>query len=275
LASASAFRGPDVPVVPDAPDVPVGARGWDDYAPFYDWENARTVGRRDVRFWRDVVTREDAPVLELGCGTGRVLAPIARTGVPVTGIDRSGPMLAYARARVRRLPKSRRPAIVRGDIRALPFPRAAFGVVIAPYGLLQSLIHDRDFAAALHEAARVLHRGGLFGIDLVPELRRWDEYDRTVRLRGRRRSGTSVTLTEAVRQDRRRGLTIFDETFSERRGSVVRRRRFSLTFRTRSMRVVIARLERAGFQVEAVLGDYRGAAWDRRARVWVVLARRE
>ncbi|MFI5177897.1 MAG: class I SAM-dependent methyltransferase [Vicinamibacterales bacterium] len=251
-----------------------GSVGWDDYAPFYDWENARTVGRRDLAFWRDVVTRERQSVLELGCGTGRVLVPIARTGVVVTGIDQSAPMLRYARARARRLPAGRRPAIVRGDIRALPFPRASFGVVIAPYGLLQSLIHDRDFARTLGEAARVLRRGGLLGVDLVPELSRWDEYDRSVRLRGRRRSGATVTLTEAVRQDRRRGLTIFDETFTERRGSTVRRRRFSLTFRTRSMRVVINRLERAGFRIEAVLGDYHGAPWDRRAKVWVVLARR-
>ena len=251
-----------------------GAAGWDEYAPFYDWENARTVGRRDVAFWRDVVGRERAPVLELGCGTGRVLLPLARAGAAVTGLDRSAPMLAYARARARRLPAARRPAIVRGDIRALPFGRASFGVVLAPYGLLQSLIDDRDFTAALAEAARVLRPGGLFGVDLVPELARWDEYGRSVRLRGRRPSGATVTLTEAVRQDRRRGLTIFDERFTERRGSTVRRRRFSLTFRTRSMRRVVDRLERAGFRVEALLGDYRGAPWDRRAKVWVVLARR-
>ena len=56
---------------------------WDSYAEFYDWENARTFGRRDVAFWRGVVRRERGPVLELGCGTGRVLFPIARTGVTI------------------------------------------------------------------------------------------------------------------------------------------------------------------------------------------------
>ncbi|HUL75131.1 MAG TPA: class I SAM-dependent methyltransferase [Vicinamibacterales bacterium] len=279
LASVRSFQAPGVPGVPGVPDVPDvpddGSAGWDEYAAFYDWENARTVGRRDVAFWCDVVARERRPVLELGCGTGRVLLPLARAGAAVTGLDRSAPMLACARKRARRLRGARRPALVRGDIRALPFARASFGVVLAPYGLLQSLIGDRAFDATLAEAARVLRRGGLLGIDLVPDLACWDEYDRSVRLRGQRRSGASVTLTEAVRQDRRRGLTIFDETFTERRGSTVRRRRFSLTFRTRSMRVVIRRLERAGFQIEALLGDYRGAPWDRRARVWIVLARRQ
>jgi hypothetical protein len=34
------------------------------------------------------------------------------------------------------------------------------------------------------------------------------------------------------------------------------------------------RLERAGFVVDAVLGDYQGKQWDARAEVWIILARR-
>ena len=34
------------------------------------------------------------------------------------------------------------------------------------------------------------------------------------------------------------------------------------------------RLEKAGFEITALLGDYRGAAWDERAEVWMILARR-
>src|SRR6187401_3524724 len=79
-----------------------GWKGWDQYAPFYDWENARTVGRRDVRFWSKLARKTGGAVLELGCGTGRVLVPVARSGVHVVGIDRSSEMLARARARLRR-----------------------------------------------------------------------------------------------------------------------------------------------------------------------------
>jgi SAM-dependent methyltransferase len=275
LTRASSFDGP---VAPDVPVVPVvrrdGTDGWDAYAPFYDWENVRTIGRRDVAFWRGLAAREGAPVLELGCGTGRVLVPMARTGLPVTGIDRSAPMLEYARRRARRLPAGARPGIVRGDIRALPFPRAAFGLVVAPYGMLQSLLHDRDLMAALGEASRVLQRGGLLGIDLVPDLARWDEYSKTMRLAGRGRAGSSVTLIESVRQDRARGLTVFDEMFVERRNGRARRHRFSLTFRTRPIREIARRLTDAGFRVDATLGDYQGGPWDPRAQVWLLLARR-
>src|SRR5947207_12127166 len=82
-----------------------GWHGWDDYAPFYDWENARTVGRRDVAFWCDLARGRGGPVLELGCGTGRILAPLARHAATLAGVDRSDPMLARARRRLRRTPR--------------------------------------------------------------------------------------------------------------------------------------------------------------------------
>src|SRR6266566_1324936 len=76
-----------------------GWEGWDEYAPFYDWENAQTLGRRDVPFWRRIALEADGSVLELGCGTGRVSLPLARAGVSLVGIDRSAPMLDRAARR--------------------------------------------------------------------------------------------------------------------------------------------------------------------------------
>lgn len=252
-----------------------GWQGWDEYAPFYDWENARTMGRQDVRFWQDLARREGGPVLELGCGTGRLTMPVARTGTAVVGVDRSRPMLAYATVRARRLSRARRPRLVLGDIRRLPFADRSFSVVMAPYGMLQSLTKERDLAATLGEAARVLERGAVLGIDLVPDLPAWDEYENKVTFRGRNeRTGAHVTLLETVRQDRRRRLTRFDQEYIERRGAATRRHRFALAFRTLPLPQMVARVERSGFRVTAVLGDYRGRAWDLRAEAWLVLAQR-
>ena len=67
-----------------------GWQGWDAYAPFYDWENARTLGRRDVPFWRRVAAaRQTDRCSSLGCGTGRISVPLAQAGVDLVGIDRS------------------------------------------------------------------------------------------------------------------------------------------------------------------------------------------
>jgi ubiquinone/menaquinone biosynthesis C-methylase UbiE len=252
-----------------------GWKGWDEYAPFYDWENARTMGRQDVRFWQDIARREGGPVLELGCGTGRLTMPVARTGVRVVGIDRSRPMLAYATTRARRLPVARRPRLVLGDIRHLPFRDRRFSLVMAPYGMLQSLTREADLAATLGEAARVLRRGGVLGIDLVPDLPAWDEYENRVTFKGRNeQTGAHVTLLESVRQDRRRHLTLFDQEYVERRGRAERRHRFALAFRTLPLPAIVARVERAGFRATAVLGDYRGRAWDLRADIWLILAQK-
>jgi SAM-dependent methyltransferase len=248
---------------------------WDDYAPYYDWENTLTLGRRDLRFWRELVAREAVPALELGCGTGRLIIPLARAGADITGVDFSASMLAQASRRAKRLPVARRPALVRGDIRALPFASRSFGLVMASYGMLQSLHSDRDLDLGLAEAARVLTPGGRFGIDLVPDLPRWTPHAKQVTLRGRASRDRRIELVESVRQDRRRGLTIFDEEFVvRRRGGRPIRHRFSLTFRTVPMADIRVRLARAGFRIDAVLGDYRGAAWDEAADVWVILATR-
>ena len=147
-------------------------------------------------------------------------------------------------------------------------------MVLAPYGILQSLVRDRDVTAALASIASVVKPGGLFGIDLVPDVPNWKEYENRVQMRGRAGRGTHLTLVETVRQDPRRHLTTFDQTYVERRGAETREHRFQLTFRTLTIPQMIEKLDEAGFAVEAVLGDYRGRPIDRRSDVWIILARR-
>ncbi len=89
-------------------------------------------------------------VLEVGCGTGRLLAQVsAPTRV---GVDISAAMLAIARRRGL--------AVVRGDAHQLPFADAAFDVVLAGKGAFRYLDKVRAFA----ECSRVLRRGGLLGL---------------------------------------------------------------------------------------------------------------
>lgn len=276
---AASTRGAAAAKAAPAPDsartTSDGWHGWDDYAPFYDWENARTLGRRDVSFWLRMTGVVRGPVLELGCGTGRVTFPLAHEGVHVVGVDRSAEMLARARRRGRRQRRGTPPDLTRADIRALPFGDASFPMVMAPYGILQSLLSERDLKATLAEVARVVRPDGIFALELVADLPSWGEYGKRVSMRGRRSpGGAHVTLVEAVRQDRRRGLTIFDQEFIERRGRHTRRHAFALTFRTLSVPQMCRRLTNAGLSIEAVLGDYDGGPWHPAADAWIVIARR-
>jgi SAM-dependent methyltransferase len=251
-----------------------GWQGWDTYAAFYDWENAQTMGRADVAFWRDFARRVNGRTLELGCGTGRVLLPIAKTGVQIVGIDRSAPMLAQAHDRLRRLRGTHRASLVRGDMRYLPFdPKQPFDLVIAAYGVLQSLTRERDLTATLQAVVDLLAPGGVFALDLVPDVPRWKEYSRRVSLKDSKGPrGLPVTLIETVRQDTPRRLTIFDQEFVEGTGRTRRVHKFTLTFRTVGIRPLRKRLERLGLRIDAVLGSYDGQAWDERADVWMIVA---
>ena len=256
------------------PPLSNGWEGWDDYAPFYDWENAQTLDRSDIRFWENMARKTEGPILELGCGTGRISIPVARTGAHIVGVDRSSEMLAQGRRREKRSRSKKRVRWVRADIRYLPFGGTRkFSLVMAPYGILQSLVRESDLTDTLRSVAGVLAKRGLFGIDLVPDLPVWKEYQGRTRFRGARAGGKSrITLIESVRQDPARGLTFFDQEFVERRGTERKTRKFSLTFRTLTIPQMVQRLERAGFEIRAVLGDYDGKPWDSRADVWLILA---
>ena len=193
-----------------------GWQGWDEYAPFYDWENAQTVRRRDVRFWQRLAAAADGRVLELGCGTGRITIPVARNGTPVTGIDRSAPMIDRARAKRVRRRDMARIDFVRGDIRRLPVRTRQFGLVMAPYGILQSLVRERDLADALASVARVLKPGGRFGIDLVPDLPEWSEY------RGRKTLSGTLSRGVPLIEDGQLSPPILADRFDQRHPDTTR-----------------------------------------------------
>src|ERR1700680_251816 len=77
--------------------------GYDEYefiADFYDYVGPHR-GRPDVAFFVDEAKKAGSPVLEVGCGAGRVLIPTARAGLQIMGIDLSPHMLAVCRQRLR------------------------------------------------------------------------------------------------------------------------------------------------------------------------------
>jgi ubiquinone/menaquinone biosynthesis C-methylase UbiE len=251
-----------------------GHEGWDDYAAYYDWENAQTVGRRDILFWQRMAAPVDGPILELGCGTGRVAIPVARKGSTVIGIDRSASMLARGHLKVRRSRLAARVKLIRGDIRHLPFPDKSFELVMAPYGILQSLLDEKLLSATLKDVRRVITREGIFGLELVADLPAWEEYSKRPSLQSASGpNGKPIALIESVKQDRRKHITHFEQEFVEGRGKSSTRKKFSLAFRTLSVPQMVQRLEKAGFETAALLGDYQGGPWDLRADVWIILAR--
>lgn len=139
-----------------------------DLAELYD-EQYRHY-RDDVPFYRRLAEDYGGPVLELGAGTARLTAALARTGVAVVGLERSAEMRARGRARLREEGLAERAELVAGDMRETDLGRR-FPVVIAPFNALMHLYTLADQDAALARVRGHLAEGGVFACDLyVPRL---------------------------------------------------------------------------------------------------------
>jgi SAM-dependent methyltransferase len=106
--------------------------------------------------------------LELAIGTGRVAVPLAKRGVPVTGIELSRPMLDQLRTKV---DETTIPVVV-GDM-ATAGASGTFSLVYLVYNTISNLLTQAEQVACFRNAARHLTPGGRFVIELwVPELRK-------------------------------------------------------------------------------------------------------
>ena len=142
------------------------ARFYDRCAAFYEGDYEAAGYHHDIPFYvelaREAARRSDGPVLELGCGTGRVLLPIARAGIEVVGVDASPGMLERLRGRLAEEPEEvrRRVRLLAGDVRSVRVPggEGAFALVTAPFRVAQHLLTLEDRRAWLRTAAHHLRR---------------------------------------------------------------------------------------------------------------------
>jgi SAM-dependent methyltransferase len=143
--------------------------GYDDYASIaelYDYVTPYRA-RLDVQFYVEHAKQGGGPVLELGCGTGRVLIPTARAGVEITGLDSSRHMLGACRSRLEKEPAEVRSRVqlVDGDIREFRFPKT-FKLVTIPFRPFQHLTTLEDQLSCLASIHRALSDDGRFVFDL-------------------------------------------------------------------------------------------------------------
>ncbi len=123
--------------------------------------------RADVSFFVEAATLAGGPVLEVGCGTGRVLIPTARAGVEITGLDLSPHMLAVCRKHIKAEPKPVRSRVrlVEGDMRHFELSQT-FNLVTLPFRPFQHLTTVEDQLACLTCILAHLKAGGKLLLDL-------------------------------------------------------------------------------------------------------------
>jgi SAM-dependent methyltransferase len=164
-------------------DEEAGARESVEDAVLYDFEYRRR--RADVNFYRRLAEerrgRADlgaGPVLDLACGSGRILAPLLRDGHTVGAVDRSAAMLSRATWRLSRLSatRRRRALLLRGDMRDLGLaPR--FSLVFCAFHSVQHLVDDGDLTRFLAGVRAALLPDGWLAFDLLPPDPAWIHRD--------------------------------------------------------------------------------------------------
>jgi len=130
---------------------------------FYDYH----AKRGDVEFYVGSALESGGPVLELGCGTGRVLIQTARAGVEITGLDLSAEMLMWCKKKLDAEPEEvrARTELVHSDMRSFELGRKS-NLVTITFGPFNSLLTVEDQLNCLSCVHRHLNDGGRLVFDV-------------------------------------------------------------------------------------------------------------
>lgn len=123
--------------------------------------------RQDAGFFVEMARQSSGPVLEVGCGTGRVLIPTAQAGIEITGLDLSSSMLSVCRDKLSRLPQVVREKVQLhyADMREFDLGRE-FRLATLPFRPFQLLTTVEDQLSCLNCIYRHLAREGRLILDL-------------------------------------------------------------------------------------------------------------
>jgi len=248
---------------------------FDRFAQFYDADYRHYTD--DLPTILELADECGNPVLELGCGTGRVLLPLAQAGHTVTGVDISPALLAVAQQKLQMTDYAPRVTIMEADLRTFALPQKEFAFAFCTSNTLMHLTTQADQLAVLRNAHRHLAMDGLLLLDLFnPDLPRLlavnglqelaDQWqDETTGAQVIKWSIRTVDWAEQIQET----LFIYEEVYLD--GSVRRTAcPFTLRFLWRSEAELL--LEKAGFTVEAVWGDFDGNPYDISSEHLILLA---
>ena len=235
----------------------------------------------DEAFYVEEAARAAGPVLEIGCGTGRITIPIAESGTSIVGLDRAPAMLDVARRKIGSLPDDtqRRIQIVEGDMRTFSLERR-FPLAIIPYRAFLHMMTPDDQRQALTRIREHLTEQGRLVFNI------FDPSIEIIAAYMSRPSGTINYMESIVHPETGRRVMVSDtrrydpleQTLEEHRffeevddeGRVLSKTATPLHLRYVHRFEMQYLLEVCGYEVEALYGDFRrGPFRHGHEQVWV------
>jgi ubiquinone/menaquinone biosynthesis C-methylase UbiE len=223
--------------------------------------------RPDRDFYLRSAAAAAGKILELGCGTGRILIPIAESGHAITGVDSSEHMLSKCRQKLNSLPGNiaDRVRLIKGDMACLMLDDV-FHQAIIPFRAFQHLIRIEDQLACLSTLNRhlVMNARLIFDVvnvdfgrinnpDLSEEIEDLPEYGLQDGRR-LRRTGRMARFHRAEQYNEVE-LIYYLTDVDGSTARIVQAFPFRYFFRYEIQHL----LERCGFRVIELLGDFGGA----------------
>lgn len=249
-------------------------------ASFYDVHSLGLEG--DVQFYLEEARKTGTPVLEIGCGTGRILLPSAQAGNTIVGLDRSPDMLAVLRGKLAKLTPDvqARVELIEGDMRDFSLGRL-FNLITIPYRAFLHLLTPKAQRQALECIRKHLTDDGRLVFNIFDpnlemiasalsltgtNLRRDTEFIHP-------ETGNQVIVWYSGQYEPESQLLnayfIFEEIDTQ--GKVVQKTYSPLTLRYVHRYEMRYLLELSGYKVEALYGDFqRGPFRYGGEQIWVV-----
>ena len=233
----------------------------------------------DLALYGALAATHGGPVLELGCGSGRVVVPLARAGHDVIGVDASSHMLAIAGEKLTSAgpEAAARARLVEGDLRSFALGEQ-FGLAIIAVKTFAYLLTRHEQQQALAAVAAHLRPGGVLALDLLNPTPEWlTRPPGSVRqdVFGQLPSGATVARTETmVSTDLAAQVRVIRSAYEIVTDEVVTKRFVEWAFRYTYRFEAEHLLERAGFDVEAVHGGYHGETFTSDSSSLLLLGRR-
>jgi SAM-dependent methyltransferase len=234
-----------------------------DYKPIADLYDAYVQTDLDVPFFLQEAAKTKGEILELTAGTGRVSIPLAEAGARLTCVDNSPEMLAILRQKL--ADHNLTADVVAMDIRELALnkrfaqiiiPFHAFAEISDPHDQRRTLVAIRDHLAEDGRFICTLHNPPVRLQSVTGQMQLFTENP----LPG----GGSLTFTAVQRYDSVSQVVDILEFFEEYGpdGVMQRKRKLRLRFRLMEQPIFESLIAEAGFQLEAVYGDYAYAPFD-------------
>jgi SAM-dependent methyltransferase len=219
-------------------------------ARLYDWEH--DPYRDDLELFVALARRFGGPVLELACGTGRLLAPLAQAGLECTGVDIQPAMLARARQRLERLGLSAR--LVEQDMTRLQLEGQRCRTILLVLDSFGLLVDQADQLASLRAAKQHATHDGRLVLDVSNgNLRGGSE---PVEELLHQLTGQSITKWVVRRPHPAEQLDELLCFYDELDGDLVRRTMVELELRWFTRIELELLLDKAGWHVDEVYGGY-------------------